>query len=170
MNDEGKKLCYDNFTEKQLSVIIPVRLEMSIVLFFLPLSITTFCYASCIRILMRSCMHAKHKKKAVRVAVTTWTVFIVCFAPYNISHVVGFVKNESVEWRRLALLPSTCNAFIDPLIFYFLSSSVDQGFYKVWKTLQFKYNVSKRKLSSVFMKEQKDNSRVCSVKTISATL
>ncbi|MEE6481884.1 hypothetical protein FKM82_013048 [Ascaphus truei] len=92
---DNKKVCYQNFTSEQLDLIVPVRLEISLVLFFLPLAITTFCYVSCIRILMRSCMHIKHKKKAIRVAVTTLTVLIVCFAPYNISHVVGFISHET---------------------------------------------------------------------------
>ncbi|KAG8545842.1 hypothetical protein GDO81_020236, partial [Engystomops pustulosus] len=103
--DEDKVVCYENFTTKQLALIVPARLELAVVLFFLPLAITIFCYARCIQILMRCCMHVKHKKKATRVAVTTLTVFIVCFAPYNISHVVGFVEQQSVSWRRVALLP-----------------------------------------------------------------
>ncbi|XP_075046994.1 free fatty acid receptor 2-like [Mixophyes fleayi] len=168
--NDNMVVCYENFTSKQLAVIVPIRLELSIVLFFLPLVITIFCYASCIRILKRCCMHAKHKKRAIRVAVTTLMVFVVCYAPYNISHVVGFIQHKSVSWRQAALLPSTCNAFLDPLIFYFLSSSVDQGFYKAWMSLQKKYSMSKRKLSSVFMKEPPDKSKAQSIKTISATL
>ncbi|KAG9465485.1 hypothetical protein GDO78_018208, partial [Eleutherodactylus coqui] len=105
INIDGKMVCYDNFTETQLELIIPARLELSIVLFFFPLSITIFCYMRCIQILKRSCMHVKHKKRAIRVAVTTLTVFIVCFAPYNISHIVGFVEKTNVSWRSAALLP-----------------------------------------------------------------
>ncbi|XP_072282877.1 free fatty acid receptor 2-like [Pyxicephalus adspersus] len=167
-NDEV--LCYENFTPSQLDVILPARLEFSIVLFFLPLGITLFCYTRCIQILMRCCMHVKHKKKAIRVAVTTLTVFIVCFAPYNISHIVGFVKHDSVKWRQAALLPSTCNAFLDPLIFYFMSSTVDKGFYQAWKSLQHKYSMSKRKLSSVFAKEPPDQAKTQNIKTISMTV
>ncbi|KAM3923148.1 free fatty acid receptor 3-like [Leptodactylus fuscus] len=168
--DDDKMVCYENFTEEQLDLIVPVRLEYSIVLFFVPLAITTFCYTRCIQILMRCCMHVRHKKRAARVAVTTLTVFIVCFAPYNISHVVGFIQHKSVSWRKAALLPSTCNAFLDPLIFYFLSSSEDQGFYQAWKSLQEKYSLSKRKLSSVFMKEPPDRPKVKAIKTISDTV
>ncbi|XP_069802863.1 free fatty acid receptor 2-like [Dendropsophus ebraccatus] len=166
--DDDKVVCYENFTEKQLALIVPARLELSIVLFFFPLAITIFCYTRCIQILMRCCMHAKHKKRAIRVAVTTLTVFIVCFAPYNISHIVGFVEKKSVSWRKAALLTGTCNAFLDPLVFYFLSSSVDRGFYQAWKSLQQKYSISRRKLSSVFMKEHPD--QVETIKTISAAV
>ncbi|XP_077312242.1 free fatty acid receptor 2-like [Lithobates pipiens] len=166
----NKVVCYENFTPSQLDLIIPVRLEYSIVLFFLPLGITIFCYTRCIQILMRCCMHTKHKKKAICVAVTTVTVFIVCFAPYNISHIAGFVNHESVSWRKVALLPSTCNAFLDPLIFYFLSSTVDKGFYQAWKSLWQKYSMSKRKLSFVFGKEPPDHTETPAIITISSAL
>ncbi|KAM3923149.1 free fatty acid receptor 2-like [Leptodactylus fuscus] len=167
---DDKLVCYDNFTREQLDLLLPTRLELSIVLFFVPLAITTFCYTRCIQILMRCCMHVKHKRRATKVAVTTLTVFIVCFAPYNISHVVGFVQRESVSWRQAALLPSTCNAFLDPLIFYFLSSSEDQGFYQTWKSLQQKYSLSKRKFSWMFMKEPPDQPKLKTIKTISETV
>ncbi|KAM9299079.1 free fatty acid receptor 2-like [Gastrophryne carolinensis] len=166
---DDKLVCYNNFTSDQLQLIVVVRLEISIVLFFLPLVITAFCYFRCIQILMRSQLHRKHKEKATCVAITTLTIFIVCFAPYNISHVVGFIKHENVSWRQEALLPSTCNAFLDPLIFYFLSDA-DHGFYQVWRSLQQKYSISKRKLSSVFSKEPPDQPKTPTVKTISATV
>lgn len=168
--DDDKVVCYENFTATQLDVIVPARLEFSIVLFFLPLGITIFCYTRCIQILMRCHMHVKLKKRAVRVAMTTLAVFIVCFAPYNISHIVGFVEHDSVSWRKVALLPGTCNAFLDPLVFYFLSTSVDQGFYQAWKSLQQKYSTSKRKLSSVFLKEHPDQTKARTIETISATV
>ncbi|XP_056399870.1 free fatty acid receptor 2-like [Hyla sarda] len=168
--DDDKVVCYENFTETQLKMIVPARLELSIVLFFFPLAITIFCYTRCIQILMRSCMHAKHKKRAIRVAVTTLTVFVVCFTPYNISHVVGFVEQSSVSWRKVALLPGTCNAFLDPLVFYFLSTSVDKGFYQAWKSLQQRYSISKRKLSTVFMKEHPEHPKAETIKTISAAV
>ncbi|KAJ1132460.1 hypothetical protein NDU88_010770 [Pleurodeles waltl] len=150
--DDGLE-CYENFTQEQLAILVPVRLELSIVLFLVPLAVTIFCYARCILILMQSRMHAAQKKKAIRVAVITVAIFILCFAPYNVSHVVGFVKWENVWWRREALLPSTCNAFLDPLIFYFLSSAVDKGVVHFWKSLQKTYISTKHRLSSVFGEE-----------------
>ncbi|XP_018080389.1 free fatty acid receptor 2 [Xenopus laevis] len=169
-NDDNTWLCYENFTSEQLALVVPVRFEISMVLYFFPLGITVFCYMSCIRILMRSRMHVNLKRKATRVAVTTLVVFIVCFAPYNISHVVGYVIHESVWWRKWALLPSTCNAFLDPLIFYFISSSADRGFYHIWKSLQLKYSVSRRRFSSLFSREQQESSRTLGVAAISATV
>ncbi|XP_069497035.1 free fatty acid receptor 2-like [Ambystoma mexicanum] len=166
--DEGLQ-CYENFTQEQLTVIVPVRLELSIVLFFLPLLITVFCYVRCILILMQSRMHSCQKRKAVRVAVTTVAVFIVCFAPYNVSHVVGFVKWNTIWWRRMALLPSACNAFLDPLIFYFLSSAVDKGLVHFWKSLQRKYISTKHHFSSIFEAEP-PNSKPQPVRAVSLTI
>nr|XP_033818490.1 free fatty acid receptor 2-like [Geotrypetes seraphini] len=145
--------CYDSFTKEQLKVVVPVRLELSIVLFFLPLAITMFCYIHCLQILMRSQMHASKKKRAIKVAITTITLFIVCFAPYNISHVIGFATFENVWWRREALLPSTCNAFLDPIVFYILSSATDKSFLHFWKSLQQKYRSTQRKFSAAFVKD-----------------
>ncbi|XP_066494922.1 free fatty acid receptor 1-like [Tiliqua scincoides] len=131
----GDISCYE-FNTTELGVLAPIRLELSVVLFFLPLAITSFCYAGCIRVLVGSHLHARKKRRAVRVAVATLSIFVLCFGPYNISHVVGFIYKEEVKWRRLAVLPSACNAFLDPLIFYFLSSAMDDGIAQVWRSLR----------------------------------
>uniref|UniRef100_A0A8D2KUW6 Free fatty acid receptor 1 n=1 Tax=Varanus komodoensis TaxID=61221 RepID=A0A8D2KUW6_VARKO len=124
----GKGLaCYSNFSDGQLALLAPVRLELSVVLFFFPLALTSFCYAGCIRVLVGSHLHLRKKHRAVRVAVATLSVFVLCFGPYNISHVVGFIYKDDVWWRSVALLPSACNAFLDPLIFYFMSPAMDDG-------------------------------------------
>ncbi|KAG8433736.1 hypothetical protein GDO86_012189, partial [Hymenochirus boettgeri] len=105
-NQDNIWSCYENFTVEQLSLVVPLRLELSIVLFFLPFAITLFCYLSCIRILVKSQMHVKLKRKAIRMAITTLAVFTICFSPYNISHVVGFITHDNVWWRKWALLLS----------------------------------------------------------------
>ncbi|KAJ6663479.1 hypothetical protein lerEdw1_009558 [Lerista edwardsae] len=128
--------CYKFENSSELTVLAPMRLELSVVLFFLPLAITSFCYAGCIRVLVGSHLHARKKRRAVRVAVATLSVFVLCFGPYNISHVVGFIETRDVSWRRVAVLPSACNAFLDPLIFYFLSSAMDDGIAQVWRSLR----------------------------------
>ncbi|XP_042295753.1 free fatty acid receptor 2-like [Sceloporus undulatus] len=137
--------CYSNFSDEQLALLVPVRLELSVVLFFLPLAITSFCYAACIRVLVGSHLHMQKKRHAVRVAGATLSVFVLCFGPYNISHVVGFIYKKDVWWRTVALLPSACNAFLDPLVFYFLSTAVDDGIVQVWQSL-------KEKCSSIRLK------------------
>ncbi|XP_062996713.1 free fatty acid receptor 2-like [Elgaria multicarinata webbii] len=140
--------CYSNFSDGQLALLAPVRLELSVVLFFFPLALTTFCYVGCIHVLVGSHLHVRKKRRAVRVAVATLSVFVLCFGPYNISHVVGFIYMKDIWWRRVALLPSACNAFLDPLIFYFLSSAMDDGIVQVWHSLQKKCSSIRQKIAS----------------------
>ncbi|XP_078507177.1 free fatty acid receptor 2-like [Lissotriton helveticus] len=121
--------CYDNFSEEQKRILLPVRLEMCIVLFIIPFIITLFCYINFVRILMSlPNISSKRKQRAIGLAVATLVNFILCFAPYNISHIVGFITNKSPDWRVGALLPSTFNATLDPVIFYFSSTAVQRTF------------------------------------------
>lgn len=139
--------CFSRLSEAQLALLAPVRLELSVVLFFLPLAITSFCYVGCIRVLVGSHLHQRKKRRAVRVAVATLAVFILCFGPYNISHVVGFIQREEIWWRDVVVLLSACNAFLDPLIFYFLSSAMDDGIAQVWLSLRQKYSSIRLKIA-----------------------
>lgn len=120
-----KKVCYENFTNAQLSVLLPVRLEISVVLFFIPLLISTFCYINFIRILSKlQHISRRRRLRAIGMALGTLVVFVICFGPYNVSHVVGFITWKSPKWRDTALLCSTFNACLDPFIFYLSSSAV----------------------------------------------
>ncbi|XP_077196885.1 G-protein coupled receptor 42-like [Paroedura picta] len=139
--------CFSGLSEAQLALLAPVRLELSVVLFFLPLAITSFCYAGCIRVLVGSHLQKRKKWRAVRVAVATLIVFVLCFGPYNVSHVVGFIQRTEVWWRDVAVLLSACNAFLDPLIFYFLSSAMDDGITRVWLSLRQKYSSIRLKIT-----------------------
>ncbi|XP_073340751.1 free fatty acid receptor 2-like [Pagrus major] len=117
-------VCYENFTTQQLKVLLPVRLEVSVVLCLIPLLICVFCYLRCILILYSRPMISKmQKQKAIGMASGTLAVFLICVLPYNLSHLVGFIKGESPRWRYYTLLLSTFNTCIDPIIFYFSSSS-----------------------------------------------
>ncbi|XP_034974612.2 G-protein coupled receptor 42-like [Zootoca vivipara] len=138
--------CYSNFSKEQLAVLAPVRLELSVVLFFLPLVITSFCYAGSIRILVGSHLHMRKKRRAVRVATATLSFFVLCFGPYNVSHVVGFIVMDNVWWRSVAVLPSVCNAFLDPFIFFFLSTAMDDGITKAWRSMMEKCNSIRLKI------------------------
>lgn len=127
-NVSNRLTCYDNFTKEQMEVLLPFRLELGILLFCFPFLITCFCYGSFIKILISS-MHIQREKKqrAIGLVLTTLSVFAVCFAPYNVSHVVGFVQKENLKWREKALLLSTFNASLDPIIFYFSSTAVQHS-------------------------------------------
>ncbi|XP_060937493.1 free fatty acid receptor 2 [Limanda limanda] len=121
----GKPVCYQNFTEAQLNVLLPVRLELCVVLFCIPFLICSFCYINFIRILSKlQHINRRRRLRAIGMALGTLLVFALCFGPYNISHIVGFITWKSPDWRDKALLFSTFNACLDPLIFYFSSSAV----------------------------------------------
>ncbi|XP_035800509.1 free fatty acid receptor 3 [Amphiprion ocellaris] len=117
--------CYLNFTEDELDILLPFRLELFLVLFCIPFFISCFCYVNFILILSRLPNIGRRRRlRCIGLALSTLIVFAVCFGPYNASHVVGFVRKESQEWRNVALLFSTFNACLDPFIFYFSSAAV----------------------------------------------
>ncbi|KAK5861982.1 hypothetical protein PBY51_017417 [Eleginops maclovinus] len=122
---ERSEVCYENFTEVQLRVLLPVRLELCVVLFCIPFLICSFCYINFIRILTKlQHIDRRRRLRAIGMALGTLLVFALCFGPYNVSHIVGYITWRSPDWRDKALLCSTFNACLDPLIFYFSSSDV----------------------------------------------
>ncbi|KGL75954.1 Free fatty acid receptor 2, partial [Tinamus guttatus] len=115
--EQGFK-CYDDFSESQLRFVLPLRLELFLVLFLVPFVVTIFCYVNFVRALLaRPNIPLEKKQRAVGLAVATMVNFVVCFAPYNVSHVVGFVEQRSPPWRPYALVLTSLNAALDPLVF-----------------------------------------------------
>uniref|UniRef100_A0A3B3CM16 G-protein coupled receptors family 1 profile domain-containing protein n=1 Tax=Oryzias melastigma TaxID=30732 RepID=A0A3B3CM16_ORYME len=126
-----KEVCYKNFTEAQLRVLLPVRLGLCIVLSCLFL-ISSFCYINFIRILSNlQHIDRRRRLRAIGMALATLLVFTLCFGPFNVSHVVGYITKKDPAWRDKALLLSTFNACLDPFIFYFSSSAVRGNVSKV---------------------------------------
>ncbi|KAF1568845.1 UNVERIFIED_CONTAM: Free fatty acid receptor 2, partial [Eudyptes pachyrhynchus] len=124
----NRSVCYDDFTRDQLRFILPLRLELFLVLFLLPFTVTIFCYINFVQALLaRPNIPLEKKQRAVGLAVATMVNFGVCFMPYNISHVVGFVEKRSPEWRVYVLLLTSLNAALDPVIFYFSSTAVQRA-------------------------------------------
>lgn len=119
--------CYDHFNASQLRVLLPLRLEMATVLFLLPLMVTSFCTLHCVTLVWRSHLRPMGKRRVLAVALSTLAVFVVCYAPYNASHVVGFVLRKNVEWRTYAMLTSSCNVFLEPAVMLMLSPAVPRG-------------------------------------------
>ncbi|XP_072530841.1 free fatty acid receptor 3-like [Salminus brasiliensis] len=117
--------CYSNFTKEQLKNLLPVRLNIVLVFFCIPFIICCFCYINFIRILSKLPHIGRRRKlRAIGLALGTLVVFCVCFAPYNLSHVVGYIKRENPPWRMKAVMLSTLNASLDPVIFYCTSWEV----------------------------------------------
>lgn len=121
--------CYKEFTQEQLKLLLPVRFELFIVLFCIPFVICCFCYINFIIILSRLPNIKPHKRsRAIGLVVVTLLVFVICFVPFNVSHVVGFIGWYSPPWRIYTILPCTLNACLDPFIIYFSSSAVRETF------------------------------------------
>ncbi|XP_074714191.1 free fatty acid receptor 2-like [Strix uralensis] len=128
--------CYDDFSDDQLSFVLPLRFEVFLLLFLLPFAITIFCYINFIRVLLaRPNIPSEKKQRAIGLAVATVVNFGVCFAPYNVSHVVGFVEKRSPDWRVYALVFTSLNAALDPFVFYFSSTTVQKAVVKVVVTI-----------------------------------
>ncbi|XP_015239901.1 PREDICTED: free fatty acid receptor 3-like [Cyprinodon variegatus] len=119
--------CYDHFNATQLKVLLPLRLEMAVVLFIFPLIVTSFCTLRCVLLVWRSNLPCLGKRRVLAVALSTLAVFVICYAPYNASHIVGFVQHKSVEWRTIAMLTSSCNVFLEPVVMLMLSPVVSRG-------------------------------------------
>uniref|UniRef100_A0A3Q3WTH0 Free fatty acid receptor 1 n=1 Tax=Mola mola TaxID=94237 RepID=A0A3Q3WTH0_MOLML len=137
-NSTPPATCYLNFTEDELNILVRVRLELFIVLFCVPFLICCFCYVNFILIMSRLPNISRRRRlRAIGLALGTLIVFTVCFGPYNASHVVGFIRQESESWRNVALLSSTLNSCLDPIIFYFSSAAVRS---KLNQCFKIKYN------------------------------
>ncbi|XP_012863538.1 G-protein coupled receptor 42 [Echinops telfairi] len=130
----ANETCFLEFWKHQLDIILPVRLEMAVVLFGAPLLITIYCYSRLVWILSRGASLHRRRRVLGLVAATLLN-FLICFGPYNVSHVVGYVQGQSPEWRGNALLLSTLNACIDPFVFYFSSSGFQAHFWGLLRRL-----------------------------------
>lgn len=119
--------CYDDFTPAQLAILLPLRLEMATVLFLFPLTVASFCTLRCVTLVWRSRLPLMGKRRVLAVALSTLAVFVVCYAPYNASHIVGFALGKDVEWRTYSMITSSFNVFLEPVVMMMLSPAVSRG-------------------------------------------
>ncbi|GAA6088448.1 free fatty acid receptor 2-like [Tachysurus ichikawai] len=125
MELSNRTSCYKEFSSEQLEILLPVRLELFIVLCCIPFFICCFCYIRFIIILSRlPSINPQKRSRAISLAVVTLLVFIICFVPFSVSHLVGFIGWYSPPWRVYTVLPSTFNACLDPFVFYFSSAAI----------------------------------------------
>ncbi|XP_060939631.1 free fatty acid receptor 2-like, partial [Limanda limanda] len=77
--------CFTNFTEKQLDVLLPIRLEVFFFLCLVPLVICVYCYVQCILIVYsRPRISRMQKQKAIGMALGTLvTVFLICWVSWD---------------------------------------------------------------------------------------
>ncbi|XP_074075019.1 free fatty acid receptor 3 [Macrotis lagotis] len=131
---QTNRTCYMDFMEDQLAIVLPVRLEMAVVLFGVPLVLTSCCYGRMVWILSKGNSWKRRKRVAGLIGATMLN-FLLCFGPYNASHIAGFIQGKSPRWREYALLLSILNSCVDPLVFYFSSSGFQRGFHRLFKSL-----------------------------------
>ncbi|XP_072316953.1 free fatty acid receptor 2 [Eucyclogobius newberryi] len=138
LSEKNSTKCYEDFSENQLQILLPLRLEFFFVLCLIPLLICVYCYLHCIYLLYtRPRISVQQKHKAMGMALGTLAVFLLCMLPYNLTHLLGYVQGQSLVWRYYTLLLSTFNTCLDPIIFYF-SSSAFRG--RIKKSLFFRKN------------------------------
>ncbi|OCT73349.1 hypothetical protein XELAEV_18036331mg [Xenopus laevis] len=123
-NKTNVSICYNQFSPVQLQFLLPIQLEVFFLLFCIPFLVTAFCSINFVQIMVtQPLISRKRKLRAIGLLTVTMINFILCFMPYNVSHVVGCIQGGNPPWRMHALLFSTFNAFLDPIMFYFCSVS-----------------------------------------------
>ncbi|KAI1905246.1 hypothetical protein AGOR_G00014140 [Albula goreensis] len=130
LHELGITTCHDVLDIEQLRGYYHYYFPIfTTVFFFIPLILTTICYVRIIQALRVKGVSMQAKRnRAVVMAVTVLTVFVVCFTPTNIlllAHYVQFAYQPS-ESSYAAYLVFMCigsvNCCLDPVIYYFGSS------------------------------------------------
>lgn len=99
----------------------PAHLSLSLLLFFLPLTITAFCYVGCLRALAGSGLSHRRKLRAVWVAGGALLTLLLCLGPYNDFNVAGFLyPNMGGHWQKLGLLTGAWSVVLNPLVTVYL--------------------------------------------------
>ncbi|KAG7252850.1 hypothetical protein CRUP_038316 [Coryphaenoides rupestris] len=78
----------------------------------------------CVLELFLAAQTRQRRQRAVGLAAGTLLMFAVSFGPYNLSHVVGYAGLENKSWRHVALISCTANACLDPILFFFPSTTM----------------------------------------------
>lgn len=113
----------------------PARLSFSILLFFLPLVITAFCYVGCLRALVHSGLSHKRKVRAAWVAGGALLTLVLCLGPYNASNVAGFINPDlGGSWRKLGLITGAWSVVLNPLVTGYLGTGPGRGTICVTRT------------------------------------
>ncbi|XP_007539557.1 free fatty acid receptor 1 [Erinaceus europaeus] len=113
----------------------PARLSLSLLLFFLPLCITTFCYVGCLRALAGSGLSHRRKLRAAWVAGGAVLTLLLCLGPYNASNVVSFLHPTlGASWRKLGLITGAWSVVLNPLVTGYLGQGTARGTSCVAKT------------------------------------
>ncbi|XP_058562626.1 free fatty acid receptor 1 [Neofelis nebulosa] len=106
----------------------PARLSLSLLLFFLPLTITAFCYVGCLRALARSGLSHRRKLRAAWVAGGALLTLLLCLGPYNASNVAAFLHPDTGgRWRKLGLITGAWSVVLNPLVTGYLGGGAGRA-------------------------------------------
>nr|XP_012630500.1 free fatty acid receptor 1 [Microcebus murinus] len=106
----------------------PARLSLSLLLFFLPLAVTAFCYVGCLRALAHSGLSHRRKLRAAWVAGGALLTLLFCLGPYNASNVAGFLHPDMGSlWRKLGLITGAWSVVLNPLVTGYLGRGPSGG-------------------------------------------
>ncbi|KFV80874.1 G-protein coupled receptor 35 [Struthio camelus australis] len=116
--------------------------------FFIPLIISSFCSIQVIAELMRKRNENRHKEKLMRKAVyivsANMTVFILCFLPLYLGHLLRFIMDSTSpscsaiqrvnNFVHLASVLANMNCCLDAICYYFVNKEFKEASPKLAKT------------------------------------
>uniref|UniRef100_A0A8C8RI18 G-protein coupled receptors family 1 profile domain-containing protein n=1 Tax=Pelusios castaneus TaxID=367368 RepID=A0A8C8RI18_9SAUR len=152
---KGKeKICF----QKQSKEPLDTTLLSSILGFFVPLVILSFCSIQVILCLRKKKNTSPHEKTSVQKALwivsMNLSVFIVCFLPFNIGLLVRYavdvaeadcsVLQNASAFIRVAVSIANCNCCLDALCYYFVAKEFQEAssLLSPFKSLQSRSNQS----------------------------
>ncbi|NWI91582.1 GPR35 protein, partial [Pitta sordida] len=145
LEDRGQDdLCFEK-SSMQPSV---VKLCVIIVGFFIPLVILSYCSIQVIAELMRKKNETCHKEKLIRKAVyivsANLAVFIICFLPLHLGHLLRFIMDsvssncsaiQSVNnFVHFASVLANTNCCLDAICYYFVNKEFKEASSKLAKS------------------------------------
>ncbi|XP_075922561.1 lysophosphatidic acid receptor 5-like [Petromyzon marinus] len=128
--------CYEKLTAEDAAFVISYRLYVFFAIYLTSLVTALFCYGNVVRVLImqrRQTELLRRKKKihAAKIKAVILITYIVCFIPYNSTHITGFIQtkinafspNSLLTIRDVALCLSVSNSLFHSLIIYVAPSS-----------------------------------------------
>ncbi|XP_061412127.1 lysophosphatidic acid receptor 5-like [Lethenteron reissneri] len=138
--------CYEKFTAEDAAFVMAYRLYLFFAIYLASLVTALFCYGNVVRVLVMQrgqteLLSRKKKIHAAKITAVSLITYIVCFIPYNSTHITGFIQSKInafspkslLTFRDVALCLSVSNSLFDPLIIYVASSSFRNSIKKMLK-------------------------------------
>ncbi|NXJ48665.1 LPAR6 protein, partial [Spizaetus tyrannus] len=126
--------CFENFATSSWTYrMAPYNILALVFGFVIPFSIILICYPLIAKRISQI-KHSIRKRKALSTIYIILVICILCFLPYHLTHLLHFlmriqvIQNESFtsliyKMRRVTLALVSFNCCLNPLLYYFTSSS-----------------------------------------------